>query len=87
MYKVFFKKSAVKELAHLPTSIIMRIKLVTQKIAIDPFLQGTKSLKGYKNLYRIRTGDYRIVYLVERQIKIVTITKIAHRKEVYSRLT
>lgn len=83
MYKVFFKKSAVKELNRLPEYIIKKIYFLVESLKSDQVIPNTKALTGYKELYRTRIGDYRVVYLKDTQIKIFTITKIAHRKDVY----
>ena len=45
---------------------------------------GIKKLKGFKKLYRIRIGNYRIIYSVQSDVLIVEILKIAHRKDAYS---
>ncbi len=44
---------------------------------------GCKKLRGYKDLWRIRVGDYRVVYIIDDPGKIVSVTRIAHRRDVY----
>ena len=83
MFKVVFKRKAEKELSHLPMAIIVRIYAVVERLSIDPFLLKAKKLFGFKDLYRIRVGDYRVVYLVDTAVKVISITRIAHRKDVY----
>jgi mRNA interferase RelE/StbE len=46
---------------------------------------GSKKLKGYKDSWRIRVGDWRVVYIVDDAAKLVCITRVAHRREVYGR--
>ena len=83
MYTILFKKSAVRELAKLPKSLIEKVRHYTALLEKQPILTNSIKLIGFKNLYRIRIGDYRMIYLVEHSIKIITITKIGHRKNVY----
>ena len=83
MYKVAFEKSAGKEFLKLDKDAQ---KLIAAKI-ID-LKKGNfskdKQLKGkYKNTYRKRAGNYRIVYLKENDILLITVIRVAHRKEVY----
>ena len=83
MFKVFFKKSAEKELKKLPGVIIRKVYYLVEALKSNQIISNTKKLTGFKDLYRTRIGDYRVVYLKDTRIKIVTITKIAHRKDVY----
>ena len=84
MYTVRFKKSAEKELEKLPTQIIKRISKAIDSLAVNPRPAGSKKLEGQKeSLWRIRIGDYRVIYLVEDVIRIVEIRRIGHRKDVY----
>lgn len=87
MYKVFFKKSASRELSRLPFVVIKRVKNLVEQLENNPQKVNSKRLTGFKGLYRVRIGDYRVVYLVDKTIKIVTITKIGHRRGVYRRLS
>ena len=59
------------------TNIFNQIK----QLSLDPKPHGYKKLTGYKNLYRIRIGLYRVVYLIENQILTIEIIKIGHRKD------
>ena len=83
-YQLKIKKSAEKELAHLPidTIIVIRDRILVLKS--NPYPPGYKKLKGFKNLYRIRSGNYRIIYSVETNVLIIEILKIAHRRNAYS---
>ena len=83
MYQIFFKASAIKEIKRLPLSVVKKIKDIVNILKNNPFPIGFKELHGFKNLYRLRINDYRVVYLVEKSIKIITITRIAHRRGVY----
>ena len=83
-YRLLLKASAAKEIEALGTKadrqrVIQRI----QALSIDPRAQGSEKLAGYTDRYRVRQGQYRIVYLIDDKRQEVTIFKVAHRKEVY----
>jgi mRNA interferase RelE/StbE len=54
-----------------------------ERLADDPRPPGCRKLRGYKDLWRVRVGDYRVVYIIEDDNKMVTVTRIAHRREAY----
>ena len=83
MYKVIINKSAQKDLDKLPIKYYGIISEHLLSLENNPFQNGVKKLQGFKNLYRLRVGIYRIVYEVVKKELIVKIIKIAHRKEVY----
>jgi len=82
MYKVSIKKSAFKELKKIPPNIRESIKEVIYSFRENPFPEGCKKLKIYENCYRVRKGQYRVIYEVKGKNSIVVI-KIGHRKTVY----
>ena len=84
-YEVVFKKSAVKDLESLPKKIQQTMLEAIQLLRLNPFTQllHIKKMKGTQDLYRVRIGDYRIIYLIENQLIKVTIIKIGHRQNVY----
>lgn len=61
-YEIKWKRSAVKELKQLPKEIIARILRAVESLANDPFPAGVKKLVGSNHTYRIREGDYRVIY-------------------------
>ncbi len=84
MYSIRFKKSAEKELEKLPTAIIKRIGKAIDALAENPRPEGSRKLEGQReSLWRIRIGDYRVVYWVADVIHIVEIRRIGHRKNIY----
>jgi mRNA interferase RelE/StbE len=84
MYKVIVIRSAEKELEKLPASIVKRIFPAMEKLSENPRPSGSKKLAGQnENLWRIRIGDYRLVYLIEDKIKVVEVRKAGHRKDIY----
>jgi len=84
VYRVLIKASAGKELERLGTkSDRARIVGRIQVLADNPRPQGCEKLAGYADRFRIRQGNYRVVYLVDDQRREVTIFKIGDRKDVY----
>lgn len=84
MFTVTFKQTARKELYALPDKIIKRIAVSIDALSVNPRPAGVKKMKGKKeNLWRLRVGDYRIIYVIEEAVQIVNIRRIGHRKEVY----
>jgi mRNA interferase RelE/StbE len=83
-YNVVFSKSAAKEIRSFPREIIGHIIHASEKLSVNPRPSGCKKLKGNKEeIWRIRVGEYRIVYIVEDSVHIVEIRKVRHRKDVY----
>ncbi|MCI5066659.1 type II toxin-antitoxin system RelE/ParE family toxin [bacterium] len=82
-YNVSLKRSAEKELRRLDKSQIPKILSAVQTLAKDPFPKGSRKLVGSTKTFRIRIGDYRILYTVDPSAQLVEIQRIRHRKEVY----
>jgi mRNA interferase RelE/StbE len=81
-YDLEIKKSAAKELADLPSKDLSRIVERIQALAIAPRPSGSEKLSG-EDKYRIRQGDYRVLYEVDDTARKVTVVRVAHRREVY----
>jgi mRNA interferase RelE/StbE len=82
-YAVDIKPSARKELENLSDKLIARLLPKIEGLASNPRPSGCKKLRGYKDLWRIRIRDYRIVYILDDDHKMLSVTRIAHRKDVY----
>lgn len=84
-YSVELTKSAKKDLRKLPKKIQIRIIEALKMLGVNPLseLLKVKKLRGEDSLYRIRVGDYRIVYTVENKKLVILVIKIGHRKEIY----
>jgi mRNA interferase RelE/StbE len=82
-YTVEVKPSAPKELEALPDNVLVRVFLKIESLGDTPRPTGRKKLKGYKDQWRIRIGDWRVLYLIDDAVKLVSVTRIAHRREVY----
>ena len=84
MYTITITNSALKELQSLQKAVVKKIEKSISSLALNPRPSGAKKLKGNnENLYRIRSGDYRVIYSVNDEIKIVDIRRIGHRKDIY----
>lgn len=81
-YKIFFKKSAQKELDKIPKQDLQRIVKKIKTLEHDPRPVGSEKLSGQEK-YRIRQGDYRIIYAINDDQVEVWVVKIAHRRLVY----
>ncbi len=84
IYALLFKSSVQKDLRRIPNSAVARIQEALRGLQTDPVPQGSIRLHADGCFYRIRVGSYRVIYEVDREIKIVTITRIGHRKNVYA---
>jgi mRNA interferase RelE/StbE len=82
-YRVALAASAEKELRALTKKVIARIVPRLELLTSVPRPPGCKKLKGGDNEWRIRVGDYRIVYVIDDTAKTVDVTRIAHRRDVY----
>ena len=86
MYEIFYEKRVFKDLDKIPNLDVKRIMEVVDGLRGNPLPLGTKKLAGRAALYRIRKGDYRIVYSINHALRQVQITLIRHRKDVYREL-
>lgn len=84
-YTLEIKPSAGKELDALDDALFARLDRKIIALAENPRPPGCKKLKGYKVQWRIRVGDWRVVYLIDDAAKHISITRVAHRREVYER--
>jgi len=82
-YRVALTSSAEKELHRLPKKVIARIIPRLENLELVPRPPRCKKLKGGNHEWRIRVGDYRIVYVIDDTARTVDVTRIAHRREVY----
>jgi len=83
-YKIEIKKSAVKEIERLPREGLQAILDKIASLADNPRPRGCKKLSGEEK-YRLRLGDYRILYAIEDDVLVVYVVKVAHRKDVYKK--
>lgn len=83
-YEIRLKKSAQKELAKCDRAIATRILVRIYLLSDDPYPAASRSLVG-RSGYRLRVGDYRVVYEVDNRILTIHVIRIGHRREVYER--
>jgi len=83
-YRVEFASKAVKDLRSIPRAYQGKIINKAEALANDPYPRGCLKLKGpQEDFWRVRIGDYRILYQVDDSVKIIDIRRIGHRKGVY----
>ena len=82
-YKLEFRPSAEREFDKLSADIQARLRPKIDALASNPRPSGCKKLAGMQDLYRIRVGDYRIIYEIRDKVLLVLIVKIGHRGSVY----
>ena len=83
MYTLLYERRVFKDLDQIPDRYVARIDKNIQLLRQNPVPPGCKKLVGEQNLYRIRQGDYRIIYTVDHRMKEVRIMGVRHRKEAY----
>ena len=81
-YSIQFRQSVLKDLEVLPKKDVQRILGAIRSLATDPRPPQSQKLSG-REQYRLRQGDYRILYAIQDDVLIVTVVKVGHRKEVY----
>jgi mRNA interferase RelE/StbE len=84
-YEIVIKPTAEKGLDKTPRPLRRRIADALEELRDDPRPEGVAKLAGTEDLWRVRVGDYRIVYEVDDRQATVTILRVAHRKDVYRR--
>lgn len=82
-YKLEFTASALRELRSLDAQIQVRIAAKATALCDDPFPPGVKKLQGLPGHFRVRVGDYRIIYRIDGQRVVIVIVRIGHRREIY----
>ncbi len=85
MYRIELRKKVQRSLDHLPKCDSDAIINVIKKLANSPRPKGVEKIKSV-GLWRVRQGDYRIVYNVDDKQKIIAIVRIGHRREIYRNL-
>jgi mRNA interferase RelE/StbE len=88
-YKITFNRAYIKDLRSIPSYAQRQIKEKILALAADPRPDGCKKLRGEFDppLYRIRCGDYRIVYSIDDGVLLVLIIEVGHRRDIYKNLS
>ena len=82
-YELTFARSARKELERLSQPLRMRVFRRIESLATNPRPAGCRKLEGAEDLWRIRIGDYRVIYSVDDKRRLVDISAVRHRSDVY----
>jgi len=83
MYRVFLERAAERDLNRLSSEIHDRVITAIRALGSNPRPAGCRKLVGTKNDWRIRVGDYRVIYEIADAIRIVRVNRVRHRREVY----
>lgn len=84
MYRIVIEKKAAKALKELPEGIINKVINAIDALKENPVPKGSLKLKGrFKSGYRLRVGDYRVLYTINEEYKEVSIFQVGHRREIY----
>jgi mRNA interferase RelE/StbE len=73
------------ELGRLPREMVGRILKAVEQLSTDPYPSGVRKLAGSEHTYRIRVGDYRIIYSILASALLIEIIRVEHRRDVYNR--
>ena len=83
MYRIVLERSAERDLRRLPADMHERVIAAIRGLAANPRPPGCRKLTGSQNDWRIRVGDYRVVYEIADEIRVVRVNRVRHRREVY----
>ena len=85
-YKIEISSTAERQLKKINREDQIRILRSISLLAQNPRPDGCRKFKGYKDVYRIRIGNYRVIYEIDGTKIVVTIIKIGHRRDIYHSL-
>ena len=85
MYQVVIERRAEKDLDRLPPQIRRRLSESISALASNPRPTGCRKLVGGDDDWRIRVGDYRVIYQIADTIRVVRVNRVRHRREVYKK--
>jgi mRNA interferase RelE/StbE len=83
-YEIEWSAPALRELRKLDKPLARRVLAAVTKLGLDPRPPGVRALMGQPpGTMRLRIGDYRVVYVIQDDLILVTVVRVAHRREVY----
>lgn len=82
MFVLEWKEGAISQLQKLDVNLSRRIYKKVDELKTDPFMKNIKRLKG-EEAFRLRIGDYRVIFDVDRKNNTITILRLGHRKNIY----
>ena len=86
LYTVKVQKSVLKDLRRIPEVVLQRIETALRGLSTEPVPMESEKIQGYDHYYRIRIADYRIIYEVAKEIRIITIIRVRHQRDVYKNM-
>ena len=85
-YTIEFDSRVKKDFKSINANDVKRIKTAISELSKNPRPDGCTKLKGRQDYYRIRVGNYRVVYTIEDTVLLVLVVRVGHRKEIYKEL-
>lgn len=85
-YKIDFKESAERDIRKISPVLIPNILKKIGALADDPFPHLSLKLSGAEAIYRLRVGDYRVIYEIDQEAKAIVVHHVRHRRDIYRRL-
>jgi mRNA interferase RelE/StbE len=82
-YAVFLRPAGLRDLQNLPPNLRERVESAIDALAENPRPPGCKKLVGFEDEWRVRVGEYRVLYVIDDTKHRVTIARVAHRREAY----
>lgn len=82
-YSIQFLPASNRDLRRMSQQVNRRIRQAIANLSVNPRLRGHRKMKGFERLYRVRVGDYRVIYEIDDGARLVRITRIMHRRDVY----
>jgi mRNA interferase RelE/StbE len=82
-YRIDFRGSAERELHRIERQMVPRIVAAIEALADEPRPLGTRKLAGSEHTYRIRVGDYRVVYTINDSQRAISVERVRHRRDAY----
>ncbi len=82
-YTVNITDRAQRDIAALAKVVMRRVATAIDGLAANPRPPGALALSGHADLYRVRVGDYRVIYLIADAVLVVTVVRVRHRREAY----
>jgi mRNA interferase RelE/StbE len=82
-YRIELTRRAEKQFKDLPSTVQQRIKPKVDALSENPLPDGVSKLQGADDLYRIRVGDYRVIYQIQNKQLLVLVVKVAPRRDAY----
>ena len=82
-YQIEWKTSALRELKRLDRQVVPRIVTAVESLTIQPLPAGVSKLQGSQRTYRIRVGNYRVIYELYESRLVVEVVRVRHRKDAY----